>query len=155
MEPMKCEFDERIELFEQVCKSKNIKITHQRLEIFREIAIAGDHPDAESLYQRVKERLPTISLDTVYRALWLFNDLGLIKTLGATRERTRFDANLNQHHHFVCNVCGLMRDFYAKDFDELKLPNSINEIEQPSSTHVEVRGVCLTCSQNKNQDQPT
>ncbi|MBC8208302.1 MAG: transcriptional repressor [Desulfobulbaceae bacterium] len=153
MEPMKCEFDERIKLFEQVCKSKNIKITHQRMEIFREIATAGDHSDAESIYQRVKERLPTISLDTVYRALWLFNDLGLIKTLGATRERTRFDANLNQHHHFTCSVCGLIRDIYAKDFDELKLPNSINEIGQPYSTHVEVRGVCLTCSQNKKQDQ--
>lgn len=141
------ELEQRMELFEQVCRDNNIKITHQRMEIFREIATAGDHPDAESLYKRVKNRLPTISLDTVYRALWLFTDLGLITTLGATRERTRFDGNLNHHHHFVCTVCGLMQDVHARDFDELKLPKSIKKIGRPVTTHVEIRGVCLACSE--------
>jgi len=40
------------------------------MEIFREVAQAGDHPDAEKVFQGVRERMPTVSLDTVYRTLW-------------------------------------------------------------------------------------
>lgn len=147
---MKSELDQRMKRFEQVCREADVKITHQRMQIFRELAKSGDHPDAESVFLRVKKRMPTISLDTVYRALWLFNDLGLIKTLDAQRERTRFDANLNQHHHFVCNNCGMMRDIYSEEFDKLKLPENLTEIGQASSTHVEVRGICIECVKKNN-----
>ncbi len=149
-----CATEERITMFEEVCRKKKIKITPQRLEIFRELAKAEDHPDAETVYQRVRERMPTVSLDTVYRALWLFNDLGLINTFGVTRESTRFDANLSRHHHFVCSVCGFVRDFHGKDFDQLTLPEEfIAKFGQPVSTCVEVRGVCFRCSQKHLEGQ--
>ena len=64
-----------------------------------------------AVFEGVRERMPTVSLDTVYRTLWWLKDLGLITTLGSSRERTRFDANLSRHHHFVCVQCGLTRDF--------------------------------------------
>lgn len=146
---MESEARRRMQRFEQVCKQAGVKITHQRLEIYREIAHSGDHPDAESVYRRVKERVPTISLDTVYRALWLFSDLGLITTLGASREGTRFDANMDHHHHFVCTECGVTRDFYDQRFNDLTLPETVNEIGRPASTHVEVRGICRDCAVNK------
>ena len=135
-----------MKLFEEICRKSDIKITFQRMEIYRELVMADDHPDAETVYKRVKEKIPTISLDTVYRALWLFNDLGLIKTLSTPRESTRFDANLDIHHHFVCTNCGLTIDFYSQKFNELDIPESINEIGQPLSTHVEVRGICKECA---------
>ena len=87
----KKEIDQRMQHFETVCRDEGIKLTHQRLEIFREVAQADDHPDAEQVFQRVRDRMPTVSLDTVYRTLWLLNDLGLVVTLGASREPTRFD----------------------------------------------------------------
>ncbi len=145
----KKEVEQRMRQFEQVCRDAGVKLTHQRLEIYREISQTGDHPDAKLVFQRVKKRVSTISLDTVYRALWLFNDLGLIKTLGASRERTRFDANLEQHHHFVCGKCGLTSDFYSEDLNELKLPDSMKIIGHPATTHVEVRGICIECAAKK------
>ena len=102
MKASKQEIERRMARFEQVCRNAGIRLTHQRMEIFREVARTGDHPDAESVYQGVRDRMPTISLDTVYRTLWLLNDLGLITTLGPPRGGTRFDANLTAHHHFVC-----------------------------------------------------
>jgi Fur family peroxide stress response transcriptional regulator len=134
---------------EQVCRSAGVKVTHQRLEIFREVARSGSHPDAETVYRAVRERIPTMSLDTVYRALWLLSDLGLITTLGPPRERTRFDANLRRHHHFVCRQCGLIRDFYSNAFDELKLPQSLKAIGSVETTHVEARGLCGKCAKKK------
>ncbi|MCG8508701.1 MAG: transcriptional repressor [Rhodospirillales bacterium] len=136
----------RMEKFERVCREAGTKVTHQRLEIFREVAKTQDHPDAETIYHRVRERMPTVSLDTVYRTLWLLVDLGMIQTLGPGRERARFDANLDQHHHFVCVQCGLTRDFVSKDFDALALPASLKEIGSVEVTHVEARGVCLDCA---------
>ena len=58
--------ERRMAHFETVCRDSGIKLTHQRLEIFREVAQTGDHPDAEKVYQGVRERMPTVSLDTVY-----------------------------------------------------------------------------------------
>jgi Fur family peroxide stress response transcriptional regulator len=116
------------------------------MEIFREVAQASDHPDAEMVHQRVRTRMPTVSLDTVYRTLWLLNDHGLITTLGPSRERNRFDANLARHHHFVCTRCGLTRDFYSSELDNLKLPRSARAFGPIETTLVEVRGVCRECA---------
>ena len=139
------EVEQRMFHFEQVCRDAGIKLTHQRMEIFRELAQMGDHPDAEKVYQGVRERMPTVSLDTVYRTLWMLKDLGLVSTLGTAREKTRFDANLNRHHHFVCVRCGLTRDVYSPDYDSLSTPESVAQFGQVTSTHVEVRGICLDC----------
>jgi Fur family peroxide stress response transcriptional regulator len=149
VEPMKItkgELAERLERFEQVCRGAGIKLTHQRVEIFREVAQTGDHPDAETVCRGVRERIPTVSLDTVYRALWLLGDLGLISKLGSPWQCTRFDANLSRHHHFICTECGLTRDFYSDEFDELRLPDSVRALGQVKTTHVEARGMCLECA---------
>jgi len=145
MKIKKKDVEQRIKLFETVCRGEGIKLTHQRIEIFREVAQTGDHPDAEQVFQRVRDRIPTVSLDTVYRTLWLLKDLGLVVPLGPSRERTRFDANLNSHHHFVCGQCGLTRDFYSNDLDNIKLPDSVGSFGKIEATHVEVRGVCREC----------
>ena len=136
----------RMALFERVCRETGAKLTCQRMEIFREVARAGDHPDAETVYGRVRARIPTVSLDTIYRTLWLLTDLGLIQTLGPSKNRARFDANLDRHHHFVCVECGKTRDFYSREFDRLTLPESLNTLGRVEATHVEARGVCLECA---------
>lgn len=137
--------EQRMKHFETVCRDEGIKLTHQRMEIYREVALTEDHPDADQVFQRVRGRIPTVSLDTVYRTLWLLNDLGLVKTLGSSRESTRFDANLDSHHHFVCGHCGFTRDFYSDDLDNIRLPDSVDSIGEIEATHVEVRGICREC----------
>ncbi|MBZ0269990.1 transcriptional repressor [bacterium] len=144
--PAKREVEQRMARFERVCRDAGVRLTHQRLEIFRAVAESSDHPDAEMVYRRVRERMPTVSLDTVYRTLWLLNEHDLIATLGPSRERTRFDANLTRHHHFVCTDCGSTRDFYSEELNDLKLPSSARAFGRIEMTLVEVRGVCRDCS---------
>jgi Fur family peroxide stress response transcriptional regulator len=150
MKITKREFEQRMARFNEICRKSGAKRTHQRLEIFREVAQTGDHPDAETVFKGVRERMPTVSLDTVYRTLWWLKDLGLIKTLGPPRERARFDANLGRHHHFICNQCGLTRDFFSEKFNKLKLPESVQKIGQAEMTQVEVKGICYRCAARKN-----
>jgi len=146
------EVQRRREHFRDVCRRAGMKVTHQRMEIFREVARTTDHPDAQTIYKRVRKRVPAMSLDTVYRNLWLLNDLGLIATLGPPRERARFDANVTPHHHFVCNRCGMASDFYSQDFDELRPPAEVQSIGSVEATHVELRGLCLRCKKKARQE---
>jgi len=146
MNVAKRDIQQRMARFNKACRKSGAKITHQRMEIFREVAQTGDHPDAERVFQGVRERMPTVSLDTVYRTLWWLKELGLITTMGPPRERTRFDANLSRHHHFVCVRCGLTQDFYSDQFDKLKLPEAVRTIGHVETTQVEVKGVCLECA---------
>lgn len=145
MKVTKQEVERRMEQFKTVCRDKGIKMTHQRMEIFREVAQTGDHPGAEQVHERVRRRIPTVSLDTVYRTIWLLKDLGLVVTLGQEYARARFDANLNEHHHFVCSHCGFTRDFYSSDLNTITLPTDAGHLGQAESTHVEVRGICREC----------
>ena len=146
MKTTKQDIEQRMARFNEACRKSGAKLTHQRMEIFREVAQSTDHPDVERVYNGVRKRMPTVSLDTVYRTLGWLKELGLIKTLGPPRERTRFDANLSHHHHFVCVQCGLTRDFYSDKFDKLSLPESVQSIGYVETTQVEVKGICLKCA---------
>ena len=139
--------EQRLEHMRAVAKDAGVKLTHQRLEIFRELASMEGHPDAESLFRAVQERVPTVSLDTVYRTLWMLHDLGLVATLGPRRDGIRFDANLDRHHHYVCVRCGLVRDFESEELNSLRVPGSVKHLGGILDARVEVRGVCAKCQQ--------
>jgi Fur family peroxide stress response transcriptional regulator len=140
------ELEKRLARFREAARESGLKLTHQRLEIFREVASTEEHPDAETVFRGVRERIPTISLDTVYRTLWLLEDLGVISALGPRRERVRFDANPRSHHHFVCESCGLVRDIESKELDSLTAPSEINGLASVSRVCVEIRGLCESCA---------
>ncbi|PID73428.1 MAG: transcriptional repressor [Desulfobacterales bacterium] len=148
----KNEIERRIERFLAVCKENGAKITAQRLEIFREIAGSEEHPHAELIHRAVSRRMPTISLDTVYRTLWWLTDLGMAVPLGVSRDSIRFDANLKRHHHFICLQCGLMRDFQSEELDRIKAPASITAIGSIEGAQIEIKGICHKCSLKKQRE---
>ena len=137
--------EQRLEHMKAVARAAGVALTHQRLEIFRELAGMEQHPDAESLYRGVRRRLPTVSLDTVYRTLWLLHGLGLVSTLGPRQDGIRFDANLDRHHHYVCTRCGLVRDFQSAALNGLRVPSAVRALGAVTEARVEVRGVCAKC----------
>lgn len=155
MKVPQAKLERRVEIFRDGLAAAGVRLTHQRLEVFREVAGSGDHPDAETVYQGVRRRVPTISLDTVYRTLWLLLDLGLIGTFGRSRDRTRFDADTRPHHHFVCSRCGLTKDFYSEEFDGLGLPEKIGEIGSARRAHVEIEGICSECARSNRKGRET
>jgi Fur family peroxide stress response transcriptional regulator len=140
------EIGRRMERFRTACRGAGVALTPQRLEIFRAVAASTAHPDAETVFRRVRDRMPTLSLDTVYRTLWLLHDLGLVSTLGPRHESVRFDANLEPHHHFACVHCGLARDFTSPELDALRLPEAVRGFGTIATTRVEVRGLCDRCA---------
>lgn len=144
--------DRRLEHLRTIAREAGLKLTHQRLEIFSELAASEEHPDAERIFRAVQQRVPTVSLDTVYRTLWMLHDLGLVRTLGPKGEGLRFDANLDRHHHFCCVRCGLVRDFESAELDALRVPDAVRRLGHVVDAHVEVRGHCARCQQEKEEN---
>ena len=147
--------ERRLERFKAAAKEAGVKLTHQRLEIFREIAASLEHPDAETVFRGVQARIPTVSLDTVYRTLWMLNDLRLITTLGPRRESVRFDANLERHHHYVCVRCGLAMDFESSELNALPIPEAVKGFGSVAAAHVEFRGLCKSCTKEQAGESVT
>lgn len=149
------EFADRLSQFERACQAAGIKLTHQRIEVLREVAKSGGHPSVETILEGVKSRIPTVSVDTVYRTLWLLTDLGLITTLGPRRDAVRFDANLAPHHHYVCVHCGTTIDVETIDLDKLRIAETLRPLGSVDSAHLEIRGVCARCSATSEQSRST
>jgi Fur family peroxide stress response transcriptional regulator len=143
------EVERRLEQFTAAAREAGVKLTHQRLEIFREVASSFEHPDAEMVLRSVQARMPTVSLDTVYRTLWMLNDLGLVTTLGPRRDSVRFDANLARHHHYVCVRCGLVRDFESAALEALPVSTAVKRFGSVVDARVEVRGICDGCARKR------
>lgn len=138
--------DDRLAEFERACQRAQVKVTHQRLEVFREVINSDDHPNAETLLERIKVRLPTVSLDTIYRTLWLLTDLGLIGTLEPRQKTVRFDGNLEPHDHFICVRCGKVFDVEKNPAPPEERFSRFQAYGVVENTHLEARGVCHACS---------
>lgn len=139
----------------EICEETGIKLTHQRLEIFKKIMSAYDHPSAEVIHRRLREKLPTIAIDTVYRTLATFDELGIVKKLQVMGEGALFDANLDRHHHFVCTRCKGVEDIYWPEFDNSLLPEKAGRMGQVQSRHLELRGICNRCLKEAEQSSCT
>lgn len=126
-------------------KRCGIRATRQRVEILRELAGTRAHPDAETIWKAVRQRLPGLSLDTVYRTLKTLVEAGAAARVGALKDRARYEANTAPHHHFVCRACGQVLDFQSADFDRVSPPPGVRKMGRVESIYVELRGVCRAC----------
>ena len=121
-------------------------MTHQRLEIFRALAAANDHPTAEILYKRLQKTMPTLSLDTVYRTLATFEEHDLISRVQTTESHARFEAEMEQHHHAICSKCHKITDFQWDICDTSELPKHIAGWGQIRNKQITLQGICADCA---------
>jgi Fur family transcriptional regulator, peroxide stress response regulator len=159
MKPSREMMEKCMDAFPEACRCHGLKVTHQRMEIYRAVVSTEEHPDAVMVHRRVKKRIPTISLDTVYRNLKMLSEHGLITMLGMSQENLRFDGNVRPHHHFVCVKCGLIRDFTSECMGSIEMPAEAKAFGNPLTLHLEVKGVCANCQRAKQfakgQTKPT
>jgi Fur family peroxide stress response transcriptional regulator len=143
---------EKMTDFENACKKAGLKITHQRLEVFRELAGSLDHPSAETLYKRLLKKLPTISLDTVYRTLATFEQHELIIRVDTVESQARFEAEMGKHHHIICRKCGKITDFQWDSFDGKELPLEVKEWGSVGKRQATLYGICSECQASSKPD---
>jgi len=127
---------------------KTERNTRQRRVILEELRRTNAHPTAVELYHLVRNRLPRISLGTVYRNLELLCRKGTVRRLSLGGSEARFDGCSTPHHHVRCAVCGRLDDVYdlpvdlsAEKFAELSGYEILDH-------HLEFVGHCPECRGN-------
>jgi len=139
------ELDEKTRWFMGQCRQSGLKVTPQRIAIYRELLKTDEHPSAEMLYEKVKTIFPSISLDTVNRTLLMLNEIGAAFTVEGSGDAKRFDGGLREHQHFKCVKCKRIIDFHHKPFDNIKLPAEISKKFTVLRKTVYLEGLCDLC----------
>lgn len=132
--------------YEETISHAGHRLTKQRRQVFDVLLHRRDHPTATEVFIRVKDKLPTISLATVYNCLETLVECGLVKQVNVDRSPTRYCPNLEEHGHFVCESCHHVSDIpLAADRPtacQHPLPNGY----LVTSQELTLRGLCPNCS---------
>jgi len=134
-----------MDFLRQKCRENRLKMTPQRVFIYRELLKSRNHPNADILYKRIKHIFPDISLDTVNRTLLTFARIGIVNIVEGKGEPRRFDTNANNHHHFRCVNCNAIIDFDYKPYDDIVVPGDIKKRFIVRNKKVLLEGYCDRC----------
>ena len=125
--------------------SKQRRSTPQRRVILKELASLKTHPTAAELYEIVRNRLPRISLGTVYRNLEVLTEDGQVLKLESTGAEARFDATVTPHYHVRCQNCGKVRDWHGVGLgDSVPYPFEMDGF-LIQGHRLEFFGICAEC----------
>lgn len=122
------------------------RVTPQRLAIAR-IVDAGDaHMTAEEIFGEVTERLPGVSMPTVYATLELLEELGHVTRVPTGSGPVLFDTRADQHGHMICRRCGAVVDLDAAlDRSALHAAATARGFH-PEHAQVILQGLCADCA---------
>jgi len=132
--------------FRDKCRANELSITPQRVAIYTELIKSKKHPSAEDVFGKVRRTFPDISLDTVYRTLSTFAEIGIINVVEGYGEARRYDPDLTSHHHFRCRKCNKIVDFHEDSYDNLKLPKEFGKGYEVTGIKVIIEGLCNKCA---------
>ena len=103
------------------CEKNGLRMTEQRRIVAQVLETSHDHPDVEELYFRASKLDPRISIATVYRAVKLFEESGILEKLEFGDGRARYeDADPDHHHHLIDMQTGEVIEFIDPDIEALQ-----------------------------------
>jgi Fur family ferric uptake transcriptional regulator len=142
------QFNEEFEAFNRYIVSRGLKQTRQREVILATFLEVDKHIDVEELYQRVRDRNPSIGHATVYRTMKLLTECGLAheRHFGDGMARYEQVSRKNHHDHLICTRCGRIIEFSNPVIEQLQ--------EEIAAAHgftifdhkLELYGQCAECS---------
>src|SRR5919112_3079789 len=91
-------------------RGAELRLTPQRFAVLEYLTRAGGHPTADQIAAEINRRFPRASRATVYNTLKALRDAGLVREVATEEALTRYESNVEPHHHFVCRACGKMED---------------------------------------------
>jgi Fur family peroxide stress response transcriptional regulator len=134
-------------------RSRGIRVTAQRLAVFRALAEDESHPTAEAVLARVSSHTP-MAPSTVYRILESFEAEKLIRRVSTTGDIVRFDANLVPHQHLVCRVCGRMTDHFGPALAAAPMPAETVDGFVVEELDIRLVGRCEACRAAASKTDP-
>ena len=113
-------------------------------------ALEGEHVhlSAEQVHAAARRAVPEVSLATVYNTLNELVAMGEISEVRLANGTTRYDPKVGpDHHHLVCEGCGLTFDVEPIGVEGLSLPRAERYGMTVDSLEVVFRGRCSSCAE--------
>lgn len=127
-----------------------VRLTTRRRAILEALKETPDHPTAEEVLERVRQKVPSVSLGTVYRGLDALWRAGLIAKHEVPGGAARYDHEVAPHVHVVCSGCGAMADVPGV----LPLPRGLPKEAagfRITGANLTLEGICPGCSMVGNR----
>ncbi len=127
-------------------KNSGMKLTRQRKLVYDTLLEKLDHPTAEDLFFRARKKQPDISMATVYNCLEALVKCSLVKQVKVDKNAIRYCANLCEHAHFVCEICGAVFDINGDNLEKfesmrIKIPRGF----KIHNFEIAIHGTCPDC----------
>jgi Fe2+ or Zn2+ uptake regulation protein len=137
-------------------ETKNLRTTQQRMVILEELRSKNNHPSADELYERVRKKLPRISLGTVYRNLEVLSQLGEIQKLNLSGSLKRYDGIPGKHYHIRCINCDRVDDAPIAPLNQIEDELYQATVFEIIGHNLEFTGLCPACTlKNQNKHNHT
>ena len=127
-------------------KSTGVRMTPQRYAILSYLLETMTHPTADDIYRALADRFPSMSVATVYNNLKLFIGAGLVRELTYGDGSSRFDADMSDHYHAICEKCGKIADFEFPTLTRIERAAAENTGFKVFGHRMEVYGICEDCA---------
>ena len=137
--------ERKMAAFRAQCHQAGLKVTPQRMTVYRTLLSSTEHPSAEAVFREVRQVFPSISLDTVNRTLLTLNEIGVAFIVEGSGDAKRFDANLQTHQHFKCVRCKRIIDVHHEPFNAIDVPRNLRDKFVVLRKTVYLEGYCDRC----------
>jgi Fur family peroxide stress response transcriptional regulator len=137
--------------FQSLCRKHHLAATHQRRTIYDTVMSMHGHPSPELIYDKVRKKIPSISLATVYKNVRTFLDSGMLREVSMHHGSLRVEPNESEHYHLVCTRCRQITDLDPEcvRVHPLTKKRSLKGF-QVTRIAVDVLGICATCVTEEN-----
>lgn len=142
---------EKMDALRSRCRESGLKITPQRMAVYKVLIESKQHPSADVVFRKVRGVIPNISLDTVNRTLLTLADIGAAFIVEGSGDVKRFDGRLETHQHFKCVKCKRIVDFHYKPFDNIEVPKNISRTFTVLRKTVYLEGICDLCKKRADR----
>lgn len=126
-------------------KNTGVRITPQRHAILSYLMETMSHPTADEIYRALEPRFPNMSVATVYNNLKMLIEAGMVHELTYGDNSSRFDADVSDHYHIVCEKCGIIKDFSYPSLEDIERKAEEETGFIVHEHRLELRGVCKSC----------
>ncbi|MDX6380182.1 MAG: Fur family transcriptional regulator, peroxide stress response regulator [Rubrobacteraceae bacterium] len=120
-------------------------LTSQRRAVLDALKDFKGHPSAEEVYLFVKKRNPKVALGTVYQALSVLEEIGLIEAKRWSETPVRYDLNTNPHHDIRCTKCGEVAEIPGIELEDFALRIRENTPYEVTNACLVIEGICPGC----------
>ena len=135
------------DIFRDYLNKRGLKFTHERELILKEVFARHEHFDVEALFQRLYQKDKRISRATIYRALPLLIDSGLISEAMRCKDRIYYEHiyGHKHHSHMLCIKCGKIIEFSDDKIEKLKGEICKKYGFKPVEYRFGIKGYCKDC----------